>query len=107
MNTGPKRSRTRRTGINDKAPHLLLRAPNFVSGPGDLEANAAPLACEASALTTELTALQPFYFRHKNQLCKQHLLLCQIFYTGMREQSGLHQLSTDNSSIVSISSIYH
>jgi len=61
MNTGPRRNQTRRTGVNDKAPHLLLRAPNFVANPGDLEASPAPLACEASALTTELTAQNRIY----------------------------------------------
>ncbi|GEM_PF-1658475 len=70
MNTGPKRKQTGRTGINDKAAHLLLRGPNFVSGPGDLEASPAPLACEASALTTELTALKHAYFNRKRKLCK-------------------------------------
>ena len=70
MNTGPRRNQTRRTGVNDKAPHLLLRAPNFVANPGDLEASPAPLACEASALTAELTAPKHIYFSRKRWLCK-------------------------------------
>jgi len=74
MSTRPTRNQTGRNNINDKAPHLLLRAPNFVSGPEGSEASPAPLTCEASALTTELTALKRIYFSPKSQLCK-HLPL--------------------------------
>jgi hypothetical protein len=35
--------------------HLLLRHPNFVSDPETLSFGTQPLACEASALATELT----------------------------------------------------
>jgi len=49
---------------------LLLRNPNFVSGRRTLSFEASPLACEASALTTELTAPNHIYFSPKNQLCK-------------------------------------
>ena len=74
MNTGPRRNQTRRTGVNDKAPHLLLRAPNFVANPGDLEASPAPLACEASALTAELTARNRSILVGKSGFVNRHLL---------------------------------
>jgi len=56
MNTEPLRNQIKRNPIRAKTTHLLLRGPNFVSGSGDPEASPAPLACEASALTAELTA---------------------------------------------------
>ena len=36
--------------------HLLLRHQNFVAKPQNTRREPSPLACEASALTTELTA---------------------------------------------------
>jgi len=62
MNKGLPGNQIKRHPAKQKTPHLLLRDPNFVSGPGDLEANAAPLACEASALTAELTAPKTHLF---------------------------------------------
>ena len=50
--------------------HLLLRHPNFVAKSLDASFEPQPLACEASALTTELTARNHIYFTPKNQLCK-------------------------------------
>jgi len=52
----PTRNQIKRNPVRAKTRHLLLRGPNFVSGPRDFEASPAPLACEASALTAELTA---------------------------------------------------
>ena len=52
---------------------LLLRHPNFVSGRRTISFEAPPLACEASALTTELTAQKHIYFTPKNQLCKHRV----------------------------------
>jgi len=49
---------------------LLLRNPNFVAKSKDPSFEPPPLACEASALTTELTAPNHIYFSPKNQLCK-------------------------------------
>jgi len=55
---------------------LLLRHPNFVAKSKDPSFEPPPLACEASALTTELTAPSPIYFNPKDRLCKhRHLAL--------------------------------
>jgi hypothetical protein len=54
---------------------LLLRHPNFVAKSTDASFEAPPLACEASALTTELTAQNQLYFTPKNQLCKHKPLI--------------------------------
>ncbi len=40
----------------DNNIHLLLRHPNFVAKSQNAKRELSPLACEASALTTELTA---------------------------------------------------
>ena len=57
-----------------KREGLLLRGQNFVSGEGTLSFEPRPLACEASAPTTELTAPNHIYFNPKSQLCKQGAL---------------------------------
>ena len=44
------------TGKNSRTKDLLLRYPNFVAKSPDLSFEPTPIACEASALTTELTA---------------------------------------------------
>ena len=49
---------------------LLLRHPNFVAKSRDRSFEASPLACEASALTTELTALEYSYFSGEGTVCK-------------------------------------
>ena len=41
----------------DNNMHLLLRHQNFVAKSQNARRELSPLACEASALTTELTAL--------------------------------------------------
>ena len=56
-NTNARRSKTK---------DLLLRYPNFVSKSIDASFEPPPLACEASALTTELTALEHIYFNLQN-----------------------------------------
>ena len=70
MTKGLPRNQIKRHPEKPQTTHLLLRAPNFVSGPGGSEARPAPLACEASALTAELTARKRVYFSPKSQLCK-------------------------------------
>ena len=49
---------------------LLLRHPNFVAKSTDASFETSPLACEASALSTELTALNRIYSSPRNELCK-------------------------------------
>jgi hypothetical protein len=44
------------TSKNGRTKDLLLRYPNFVAKSPDLSFGPTPIACEASALTTELTA---------------------------------------------------
>ena len=44
---------------------LLLHHPNFVAKSVDASFEPPPLACEASALTTELTARNHIYFSPK------------------------------------------
>ncbi len=48
-----------------KTKDLLLRHPNFVAKSVDVSFGPPPLACEASALTTELTARNRCYFSSK------------------------------------------
>jgi len=60
---------------------LLLRHPNFVAESRDSSFEPPPLACEASALTTELTAQNRIYFNPKNQLCKLVALASSKFCT--------------------------
>ena len=50
---GQSALRIRQGGKKD----LLLRQPNFVANSPNARRELPPLACEASALTTELTAL--------------------------------------------------
>ena len=45
---------------------LLLRHPNFVAKSPNARREPSPLACEASALTAELTAQNHIYFSPKN-----------------------------------------
>jgi hypothetical protein len=61
-----------------KGKDLLLRHPNFVAKSTDASFEPPPLACEASALTTELTAQNCIYFTPKNQLCKAKRQDCAI-----------------------------
>ena len=66
--------KTGRATINinrHKTKDLLLRHPNFVAKSPNARRELSPLACEASALTTELTAQNHFYFSPKNQPCKE------------------------------------
>ena len=49
---------------------LLLRHPNFVAKSKNRSFETPPLACEASALTTELTALERSYFSGEGSICK-------------------------------------
>ena len=49
---------------------LLLRHPNFVAKSKDPSFELPPLACETSALTTELIAPNRIYFTPQKQLCK-------------------------------------
>jgi hypothetical protein len=44
---------------------LLLYHPNFVPKPANARRELSPVACEASALTTELTARNHVYFNQK------------------------------------------
>jgi len=53
---------------------LLLRHPNFVAKSKDPSFEPPPLACEASALTTELIAQNHIYFSPKNGSCKGGVL---------------------------------
>ena len=64
----PLETRARFRGRSEE--DLLLRHPNFVAKLPDASFEAPPLACEASTLTTELTALNHIYFSPKFQLCK-------------------------------------
>ncbi len=57
---------------------LLLRHPNFVAKSKKPSFESPPLACEASALTTEPTAPNHIYFTPKNQLCKDSVLVHMI-----------------------------
>ncbi len=57
----PTRNRIKRNPTRAKTKHLLLRQPNFLSNSANPSFEMEPLACEASALTTELTALGIFY----------------------------------------------
>ena len=61
MNMKPERNQVNRHPRRAKTKHLLLRPPNFVSNSADPSFETRALACEASALTTELTALSIFY----------------------------------------------
>ena len=63
---------------------LLLRHPNFVAKSTDASFETPPFACEASALTTELTAPNHIYFNPKNQLCKDRPLASSKFRTDIR-----------------------
>jgi len=69
MNTEPTRNQIKRNPIREKTRHLLLRQPNFVSNSADPSFEIGALACEASALTTELTAPRHIVFsmQSKNQ----------------------------------------
>ena len=66
----PRKNQVRRNLIGTETKDLLLRDPNFVSNSGDSSFERRPLACEASALTAELTALNYFHFNPKGRLCK-------------------------------------
>ena len=75
----------RRNGLKSKPARaktkdLLLRDPNFVAKSLNASFEAPPLACEASALTTELTAPNHIYFTPKNQLCKHRPLASPTFW---------------------------
>jgi len=50
------------TSKNGRTKDLLLRYPNFVAKSPASSFELTPLACEAGALTTELTALEQTYF---------------------------------------------
>jgi hypothetical protein len=75
-----------------KTTHLLLRQPNFISKPANPSFEAGPLACEASALTAELTAPKQSYFSPKNQLCKTTPLASSNFSTDLRDVLAGYQL---------------
>ena len=57
----PTRNRIKRNPTRAKTKHLLLRQPNFLSNSANPSFEMEPLACEASALTTELTAQNRIY----------------------------------------------
>ena len=56
MKGGRMKTRTTTIKSRSKIKDLLLRHPNFVAKSIDASFETSPLACEASALTTELTA---------------------------------------------------
>ena len=57
----------------------MLRHPNFVAKSVNASFETPPLACEASALTTELTARNHIYSISKKQLCKHRPLASSNF----------------------------
>ena len=59
------------TNNNSRTKDLLLRYPNFVAKSPELSFEQTPLTCEASALTTELTAQNQTYFTRKSGRRKQ------------------------------------
>jgi hypothetical protein len=74
--------KTGRATINtnkSKTKDLLLCHPNSVAKSVDASFGPLPLACEASALTTELTAQNRIYFNPKAELCKHRPLASSKF----------------------------
>ena len=81
MNTRRRLMKTGRATTNrnrSKTKDLLLCHPNFVARSVDASFGPPPLACEASALTTELTAQNRIYSSPKTQLCKGGVLVQYI-----------------------------
>ena len=88
----PQRPRDRRQlvlpGKQSSKKDLLLRHPSFVAKSTDASFETPPLACEASALTTELTAQNHTYFSSRNQFCKQAVLIRSFGGTSLSFQGS-------------------
>jgi hypothetical protein len=93
----------------DNNRHLLLRDLNFVAKSPNARREPPPLACEASALTTELTAPNHSYFSPKNQLCKQGTLASSYFCTDIGSLLHGYQIcaATEGKSSNSIDIVAH
>ena len=80
-----RRNETKLNPVRVKTKHLLLCDPNFVSNSEGPSFERRPLACEASALTAELTAHNHIYFSPNNQPCKHRVLASsESFYIVLK-----------------------